>query len=186
MIEIKNKKFYLPYYAFGKTSFKRLSSLSVVELPLSKFSRFIDDVLIHYSPFSLEEGERQNLLYQLYLNYFNFLLRKDPNILLFGAADAKFYKFTKEAFKNIFDIITFVPLRELEDEYWKRFRGRLSEHPGDDIPRELFETFWKEDHDFFEKEAKKDPGIIFVRSGEYLSDYLDIETGKLREEMLFR
>lgn len=186
MKETKSKKLYLPYYAFGKTSFKRLSSLPVVELPLSHFNRFFQDTFVHYSPFSFSEQEKKELISQLYLIYFKLLLEKNSKTILLGAADSDFYQITKSFFGESFDIITFIPLRELKDEYWRRFRGRISEHPGDDIPREVFETFWKKDHDFFEKEAEKDPGIIFVRSGEYLSDYLDIETGKLREEMLFR
>lgn len=191
---MNKKNLYLVACGMGKTYFCQHTNAFSLELPfedISNLAECFQKKIVYNRQVSFNECKEdfKNLISNITKAAISKVLEKQPNAVILCPAIRLFYESVRFSSNfEEFNLITLVPSRDQKYEYYWRFKHREPDHPFEKEinTAELHLASWDPLISFFEEASKTDSGIIFTRIGEYLSDYLDMETGNLKEEMLFR
>ena len=176
-------KIILAYPCLGKTFFTQNLKKNCIEIPLSTFLSLRAYLKPTLDPtFTLKETQ------EILSNYYNFYLHevttRYPDVLFLGPGTSMGYQILNKV-PNC-KLISLIPDFNCFEDFIERWKLRESKNPLEK-DMNLFENqkqAWTDWIPFFKRAAQNDPNIIFTKPGEYLTDYLDINTGEPMEKML--
>lgn len=179
----------LAYCGFGKTYFCKKCKKPVFETPLRPvvdLAKGLGNCIYKEEKENRENKEFKNLEIEdtIYKFIFDYLAKNQPDAILLGPAIPEVYRALKRCFKNEFNIVVLIPEREAYRDFFHRYEERASDWEKALNKVEKQKNSWDPWHSFFEDISNTDPNIIFTKSGEYLTDYLDPETGEFKKPEL--
>lgn len=115
----------------------------------------------------------------------NDLYETYPGLTVLGPGIPSFYEKIR-GIPNL-NVITLIPGLDCLKDFYNRWRIRDT-NPGDHSSQLISgqTKSWRPWHAFFEEAVKTDPNIIFTKPGEYLTDYIDLETGQFKYPKLLK